>query len=70
MQTNSHDADCFCLAIQEILKVYDISPNNSKNSFWESMPYTVREMISPFFTSHYTMGVFESKINYPLPIYG
>lgn len=70
MQTNSHDADCFCLAIQEILKVYKISPNSTNSIFWESMPYTVREMINPFLTSHYIMDFFENQIVYPLPIYG
>lgn len=70
MQKNSHDADCFSLAIQEILKAYNISPDGSNKDLWEKMPFTVQEMIYPFLTSNYTIMTSDNHGDYPHPIYG
>lgn len=70
MQKSTQDTGCFSLAIQEILKAYEISPKSSKSCYWESMPFTIQEMIFPFLSSRYMIQILETQNEYPHPIYG
>ncbi|XP_025157159.1 serine/threonine-protein kinase ATR [Harpegnathos saltator] len=72
MQKNSQSMDCFSLAIQEILRAYDISPQGQNSELWNNLPSTTQQIITPFLTSHYKRK--EEAINedneFPHPVYG
>lgn len=70
MQKSSQSMDCFSLAIQEILRAYDISPEGKNNHLWHSLPLTVKQIISPFLTSHYKIATVSDDKKLPHPIYG
>nr|XP_034192073.1 serine/threonine-protein kinase ATR [Osmia lignaria]XP_034192074.1 serine/threonine-protein kinase ATR [Osmia lignaria]XP_034192075.1 serine/threonine-protein kinase ATR [Osmia lignaria] len=69
MQKSSQSMDCFSLAIQEILKTYDISPNGQNSQLWNSLPVTMRQIITPFLTSHYKIAAISDDNMFPHPIY-
>ncbi|KAL6262489.1 hypothetical protein P5V15_007574 [Pogonomyrmex californicus] len=56
MQKNSQSMDCFSLAIQEILKAYDISPQGRNSKLWKNLSATTQQIIIPFLTSHYKIA--------------
>lgn len=70
MQKSSQSMDCFSLAIQEILKAYDISPQGKNSTLWNGLPLTMRQIISPFLTSHYKIAAVSDDKKFPHPIYG
>ncbi|XP_011875240.1 PREDICTED: serine/threonine-protein kinase ATR [Vollenhovia emeryi] len=70
MQKNSQSMDCFSLAIQEILKAYDISPQGRNNKLWNSLPSTTQQIITPFLTSHYKVVTVSDNDEFSHPIYG
>ncbi|XP_033336517.2 serine/threonine-protein kinase ATR [Megalopta genalis] len=70
MQKSSHSMDCFSLAIQEILKAYEITPQGKNSELWNSLPLTTRQIIFPFLTSHYKIAAVSDDKMFPHPIYG
>ncbi|CAK9833676.1 Serine/threonine-protein kinase atr [Anthophora retusa] len=70
MQKSSRSMDCFSLAIQEILKAYDISPQGKNSTLWNSLPVTMKQIITPFLTSHYKIATISDDKIFPHPIYG
>ncbi|XP_071056684.1 serine/threonine-protein kinase ATR [Onthophagus taurus] len=70
-EKNTTVMDRFALAIQEILKICEISPNpsSSKHSLWNKFPASHQELIAPFLSSKYTMGQMSDPVNVS-PIYG
>ncbi|XP_012230547.1 serine/threonine-protein kinase ATR [Linepithema humile] len=69
MQKNSQSMDCFSLAIQEILKAYDISPQGQNSELWNNLPSTMQQIIIPFLTSHYKIATVSDDDEFPHPIY-
>lgn len=43
--------DCYALTIQEILKIYDISPTGSKRDVWDSFPEHMHQIMYPLLSS-------------------
>ncbi|XP_060828354.1 serine/threonine-protein kinase atr-like [Bombus pascuorum] len=70
MQKSSQSMDCFSLAIQEILRTYDISPQGKNSELWNSLPVTMKQIITPFLTSHYKIATISDDKTFPHPIYG
>ncbi|KOX79522.1 Serine/threonine-protein kinase atr [Melipona quadrifasciata] len=70
MQKSSQSMDCFSLAIQEILKTYEISPQGKNSELWNSLPVTMKQIITPFLTSHYKIATISDDKSFPHPIYG
>ncbi|XP_011329801.1 serine/threonine-protein kinase ATR isoform X3 [Ooceraea biroi] len=70
MQKNSQSMDCFSLAIQEILRAYDISPQGRNSELWNNLPSTMQQIIIPFLTSHYKIVTVSDDNEFPHPIYG
>lgn len=62
--------DRFALAIQETLRIYDISPdrNSARNNLWVSFPTLLQELMLPLLSSRYTMVQSNETINIS-PIY-
>ncbi|XP_066597912.1 serine/threonine-protein kinase atr-like [Prorops nasuta] len=69
MQKSTHSMDCFSLAIQEILGLFEISPQGKNSESWHNLPLSVQQIIIPFLTSHYKITTIEEN-NFPHPIYG
>ncbi|XP_043511522.1 serine/threonine-protein kinase atr [Frieseomelitta varia] len=70
MQKSSQSMDCFSLAIQEILKTYEISPQGKNSELWNSLPVTMKQIITPFLTSHYKIATISDDKTFSHPIYG
>ncbi|XP_046813707.1 serine/threonine-protein kinase ATR isoform X1 [Vespa crabro] len=70
MQNSTQSMDCFSLAIQEILKAYDIRPEGKNSELWNNLPLTTQQIIFPFLTSHYKITVVNDIIEFPHPVYG
>ncbi|XP_071651380.1 serine/threonine-protein kinase ATR [Temnothorax longispinosus] len=70
LQKNSQSMDCFSLAIQEILKAYDISPQGRNSELWNNLPPNTQQIIIPFLTSHYKIATVSDDDEFPHPIYG
>ncbi|XP_076757525.1 serine/threonine-protein kinase ATR [Xylocopa sonorina] len=70
MQKSSQSMDCFSLAIQEILKAYDISPQGKNKELWNSFPVIMKQIITPFLTSHYKIATINNNKTFSHPIYG
>ncbi|XP_026671548.1 serine/threonine-protein kinase ATR-like isoform X2 [Ceratina calcarata] len=70
MQKSSQSMDCFSLAIQEILKAYNISPKGRNLDLWDNLPATMKQIITPFLTSHYKCATVSDDKTFPHPIYG
>ncbi|XP_043279597.1 serine/threonine-protein kinase ATR isoform X2 [Venturia canescens] len=70
MQKSTRSMDCFSLAIQEILKAYEISPTGKNSSIWDNLPSMTQQIILPFLTSHYKNTASIDQTEFPHPIYG
>ncbi|XP_015115874.1 serine/threonine-protein kinase atr [Diachasma alloeum] len=53
MEKITQNVDCFSLAIQEILKTFEISPTGSNSRIWNSLSPTTQERILPLLNSRY-----------------
>ncbi|ERL94616.1 hypothetical protein D910_11893 [Dendroctonus ponderosae] len=67
---NARNTDRVALAIQEILKTYEISPNpdSARNDMWTRFPEAHREVMTPLLSSKYICV--EKFVGYPCPVYG
>ncbi|CAH0564186.1 unnamed protein product [Brassicogethes aeneus] len=70
-EKNTQSMDRFALAIQEILKSYEISPeeNSAKSRLWRQFPESQQELMLPLLSSRYMMAPSEDP-NFTYPIYG
>lgn len=64
--------DRYALAIQEILKYYNISfePSSTKYCLWQQFPESHREVMLPLLSSRYMIAQPIVINNFPVPIYG
>ncbi|CAH1116639.1 unnamed protein product [Phaedon cochleariae] len=71
-EKNTQSMDRYALAIQEILKGYEISPDNSSSRFdlWNQFPETQKEVMLPLLSSRYMIAHSVLPSNLPTPIYG
>ncbi|XP_063984803.1 serine/threonine-protein kinase ATR-like [Diachasmimorpha longicaudata] len=53
MEKITQNVDCFSLAIQEVLKTFEISPTGSNSNLWNSLSPTTQERILPLLNSRY-----------------
>ncbi|XP_041978766.1 serine/threonine-protein kinase ATR [Aricia agestis] len=66
-EKDTSNMDCYALTIQEILKIYDISPSGSKKEVWESFPENMHQIMIPLLSSRYTLAYpFQPKKAHPL----
>lgn len=72
MEEHTINMNRYALAIQEILKVYGVSPEeNAPNSeLWKSFPDNIKELMLPLLSSRYTICVTSDKNVTVHPIYG
>lgn len=61
--------DRISLAIQETIKLYDISPDSVRNNLWKSFPEAHQELMIPLLSSRYTM-IQNTECVKISPIYG
>lgn len=61
--------DRYSLAIQELLKLYGISPDNNSD-LWNEFPDSQREVMRPLLSSRYMIAQSVLASNLPTPIYG
>ncbi|KAH9628521.1 hypothetical protein HF086_008041 [Spodoptera exigua] len=61
--------DCYALTIQEILKIYDISPTGSKKDVWDSFPEHMHQIMHPLLSSRYTLA-YPSQPKKAHPLFG
>ncbi|CAH2238336.1 jg17493 [Pararge aegeria aegeria] len=61
--------DCYALTIQEILKIYDISPTGSKKNVWDSFPENMHQIMHPLLSSRYTLA-YPSQPKKVHPLFG
>ena len=70
--SDSGTADSCSFSIQEVLRAYEITgpgkPNSLSQRVWQKLPESMREVLMPLLSSHYSVGN-ESQENYSLPIY-
>ncbi|XP_014204493.1 serine/threonine-protein kinase ATR [Copidosoma floridanum] len=69
LQKNTQSMDCFNLAIQEILRLYEISPEGKNSRLWNDLPSKIQHMIFPLLKSHYT-NTSNNEVEFQTPIYG
>ncbi|XP_018328651.1 serine/threonine-protein kinase ATR [Agrilus planipennis] len=57
-EKNTQNMDRFALAVQEILKMFGISPepNSTRHRLWNQFPESQRELMLPLLSSRYTMA--------------
>lgn len=62
----------YALAIQEILKVYEVSPeqNAQKSNLWNNFSDNMKELMLPLLSSRYTVAISSDKNISNHPIYG
>lgn len=63
---NSRTIDAFALAIQNMLSVYNVTP---EASLWQRFPEHTQEVMKPLTTSRYTMDINAPEPNVPHPIF-
>ncbi|KAL7294393.1 hypothetical protein TKK_0012398 [Trichogramma kaykai] len=68
-QKSTQSMDCFSLAIQEILRTYEISPEGRNKKLWKDLSPKIQRMVTPLLTSHYTIMT-STDIEHSGPIYG
>lgn len=64
---HSRMIDAFALAIQNMLSVYEVTP---ESSLWKRFPEHTQEVMKPLTTSRYTMDMNAPEPNVPHPIFG
>uniref|UniRef100_A0A8D9BTK4 non-specific serine/threonine protein kinase n=2 Tax=Cacopsylla melanoneura TaxID=428564 RepID=A0A8D9BTK4_9HEMI len=64
---HSRTIDAFALAIQNMLSVYNVTP---QASLWQQFPEHTQEVMKPLTTSRYTMDMNAPEPNIPHPIWG
>ncbi|XP_011503709.1 PREDICTED: serine/threonine-protein kinase atr-like [Ceratosolen solmsi marchali] len=69
-QKNTQSMDCFSLAIQELLRSFQISPSGKNCKLWNELPSKIQHMIFPLLTSHYTITIANNDVEFSNPIYG
>ncbi|XP_018574027.1 serine/threonine-protein kinase ATR-like, partial [Anoplophora glabripennis] len=71
-EKNTQNMDRYALAIQEILKDYDISSDQSSSKYylWEQFPESHKEVMLPLLSSRYMIAQPIVNNNFPVPIYG
>ncbi|XP_049868950.1 serine/threonine-protein kinase ATR [Pectinophora gossypiella] len=68
-EKDTMNMDCYALTIQEILKIYDISPSGSKKDVWESFPEHMHQIMHPLLSSRYTLA-YPSQPKKAHPLFG
>nr|CAI5838056.1 unnamed protein product [Callosobruchus analis] len=69
---NPQNMDRYALAIQEILKEYEISPegHSSRKYLWDEFSDTHKEVMLPLLSSRYVVSQPVLANNFPTPVYG
>ncbi|CAK1547250.1 unnamed protein product [Leptosia nina] len=68
-EKDTMNMDCYALTIQEILKIYDISPSGSKKEVWDSFPENMHQIMFPLLSSRYTLA-YPSQPKKSHPLFG
>ncbi|XP_031765193.2 serine/threonine-protein kinase ATR isoform X2 [Galleria mellonella] len=68
-EKDTMNMDCYALTIQEILKIYDISPTGSKKEVWYSFPENMHQIMFPLLSSRYTLA-YPSQPKKAHPLFG
>ncbi|KAM3961050.1 LOW QUALITY PROTEIN: ATR serine/threonine kinase meiotic 41 [Aphomia sociella] len=68
-EKDTMNMDCYALTIQEILKIYDISPTGSKKEVWDSFPENMHQIMFPLLSSRYTLA-YPSQPKKAHPLFG
>ncbi|XP_053607158.1 serine/threonine-protein kinase ATR [Plodia interpunctella] len=68
-EKDTMNMDCYALTIQEILKIYDISPSGSKKEVWDSFPEHMHQIMFPLLSSRYTLA-YPSQPKKAHPLFG
>ncbi|XP_038211943.1 serine/threonine-protein kinase ATR [Zerene cesonia] len=68
-EKDTMNMDCYALTIQEILKIYDISPTGSKKEVWNSFPENMHQIMYPLLSSRYTLA-YPSQPKKAHPLFG
>ncbi|CAG5050354.1 unnamed protein product [Parnassius apollo] len=68
-EKDTMNMDCYALTIQEMLKIYDISPTGSKKEVWESFPENMHQIMFPLLSSRYTLA-YPSQPKKTHPLFG
>ncbi|CAG9094613.1 unnamed protein product [Plutella xylostella] len=67
-EKDTRNMDCYALTIQEILKIYNISPNGKKE-IWDSFPEHMHQIMFPLLSSRYTLA-YPSQPKKAHPLFG
>ncbi|KAG7302739.1 hypothetical protein JYU34_012694 [Plutella xylostella] len=67
-EKDTMNMDCYALTIQEILKIYNISPNGKKE-IWDSFPEHMHQIMFPLLSSRYTLA-YPSQPKKAHPLFG
>ncbi|KAK3922870.1 Serine/threonine-protein kinase ATR [Frankliniella fusca] len=69
---NTRNLDSFAVAIQELLRSYNISsqPSHSKKNLWNSFPTNIQQVMAPLEKSSYYMTTLDSDFVWPHPLFG
>ncbi|XP_012551263.2 serine/threonine-protein kinase ATR [Bombyx mori] len=54
-EKDTKNMDCYAFTIQEILKIYDISPYGKKRDVWNSFPENKHQIMYPLLSSRYML---------------
>ncbi|XP_068631581.1 serine/threonine-protein kinase ATR-like [Battus philenor] len=68
-EKDTMNMDCYALTIQEILKIYEISPTGSKKEVWDSFPENMHQIMYPLLSSRYTLA-YPSQPKKTHPLFG
>ncbi|XP_028157289.1 serine/threonine-protein kinase ATR-like [Ostrinia furnacalis] len=68
-EKDTMNMDCYALTIQEILKIYEISPTGSKKDVWDSFPEHMHQIMHPLLSSRYTLA-YPSQPKKTHPLFG
>ncbi|XP_072931916.1 serine/threonine-protein kinase ATR isoform X2 [Epargyreus clarus] len=68
-EKESCNIDSYALTMQEILKVYEISPHGSNKKVWESFSEQMHQILGPLLSSRYTLA-FTQQARKVHPIFG
>ncbi|CAH0579320.1 unnamed protein product [Chrysodeixis includens] len=68
-EKDTTNMDCYALTIQEILKIYDISPTGTKKNVWDSFPEHMHQIMHPLLSSRYTLA-YPSQPKKAHPLFG